>query len=133
MRNRIVRAGLDLVRRLGLGQPSNSPAPLPEVAAEPGSPPPAFSNDPDYAAWLGQHALTAEAIREAGARAHSLQRAPLISVIMPVYNPDPAYLKIALESVEKQIYPNWELCIAEDKSGDGHITTFLQEYAFIVL
>ena len=129
MRNRFVRAGIDLVRRMGRGHRSLGPATIPELAAEPGSPTPALSDDPSYAAWLGQHALTAEAIREARARAHSLQRAPLISVIMPVYNPDPAYLKVALESVKEQIYPNWELCIAEDRSADGHVTTYLQEYA----
>jgi GT2 family glycosyltransferase len=41
---------------------------------------------------------------------------PLISIIMPVYNVDPAWLKRAIESVENQWYERWELCIADDNS-----------------
>jgi len=41
---------------------------------------------------------------------------PLISVIMPVYDADAGVLKKAIRSVQKQIYRNWELCIADDAS-----------------
>ncbi len=41
---------------------------------------------------------------------------PLISIIMPVYNVDPAWLEKAVRSVERQWYGNWELCIADDHS-----------------
>lgn len=41
---------------------------------------------------------------------------PLISVIMPVYNTDAAWLTKAIDSVRSQWYPNWELCIADDHS-----------------
>ena len=43
---------------------------------------------------------------------------PLISVLMPVYNPDLAHLAAAIDSVLGQIYPHWELCIADDASTD---------------
>jgi GT2 family glycosyltransferase len=45
-------------------------------------------------------------------------RKPTISILMPVYNPDPKWLTEAIESVRAQIYPNWELCIADDLSAD---------------
>lgn len=41
---------------------------------------------------------------------------PKVSVIMPVYNVDARWLTAAIESVTKQIYPNWELCITDDAS-----------------
>jgi len=54
---------------------------------------------------------------------------PLISVIMPVYNPSVAFLKAAIESVRNQLYSNWELCIADDKSPDKSIRKVLRTYA----
>lgn len=53
---------------------------------------------------------------------------PLISVIMPVYNPKPEWLRAAIESVIHQIYSNWELCIADDCSTDPDIRQILSSY-----
>jgi LmbE family N-acetylglucosaminyl deacetylase/glycosyltransferase involved in cell wall biosynthesis len=41
---------------------------------------------------------------------------PLISVIMPVFNPPVDLLIEAVSSIQAQIYPHWELCIADDAS-----------------
>ncbi len=41
---------------------------------------------------------------------------PLISIVMPVYNVDPRWLLLAIDSVRRQFYPHWELCIADDAS-----------------
>jgi GT2 family glycosyltransferase len=54
---------------------------------------------------------------------------PLISILMPVYNPDPGHLAAALDSVLEQIYPHWELCIADDASTDPAIPLLLAGYA----
>lgn len=54
---------------------------------------------------------------------------PLISVVMPVYRPDPEYLRSAIESVRNQIYKRWELCIADDCSNCNTTTRLLEEYA----
>jgi len=50
---------------------------------------------------------------------------PLISIIMPVYNVDPKWLKKAIDSIEAQWYVNWELCIADDKSSNEDTLKFL--------
>ena len=41
---------------------------------------------------------------------------PLISIIMPVYNTPTNWLRRAVESVQKQYYQNWELCVIDDCS-----------------
>lgn len=130
MKNYIRRSGVDLVKRIGRRLRSLKRAAISEATADvPSSPSPRLSNDTDYDAWLQQHALTDEAVREAEVRAQSLRSRSLISVIMPVYNVDPVYLERALDSVEKQIYSNWEICIADDQSTDERLTDLLQAYA----
>ncbi|HXV79371.1 MAG TPA: glycosyltransferase family 2 protein [Candidatus Binatia bacterium] len=57
-----------------------------------------------------------------------LHYTPLISVIMPVYNTPEAWLRRAIESIRSQLYPNWELCIADDASSKPHVKSILQEY-----
>lgn len=50
------------------------------------------------------------------AAARRLSRRPLISVLMPVYETDPACLKAAVDSVLAQAYTEWELCVCDDGS-----------------
>lgn len=40
----------------------------------------------------------------------------LVSIVMPVFNPDTRFLLEAVESVRAQWYPNWELVICDDAS-----------------
>ncbi len=54
---------------------------------------------------------------------------PLISIILPVYNVEEKWLRICIESVRRQIYENWELCIADDHSPSPHICKILEEFA----
>ncbi|HEY8506237.1 MAG TPA: glycosyltransferase, partial [Gemmataceae bacterium] len=54
-----------------------------------------------------------EAVRE---RAGRFAYRPKISILLPVYNVAPKYLREAIESVRAQVYDNWELCIADDAS-----------------
>ena len=59
--------------------------------------------------------------------ANKLINPPLISVLMPVYNPNAIWLEEAIKSVKKQSYPYWELCIADDCSTDPKIAAVLEE------
>ncbi|MHB0929469.1 MAG: glycosyltransferase, partial [Candidatus Nanopelagicales bacterium] len=54
---------------------------------------------------------------------------PTFSIIMPVYNPPLHFLELALQSVRQQLYPNWELCIADDASTDPEVALLLKRYA----
>jgi GT2 family glycosyltransferase/glycosyltransferase involved in cell wall biosynthesis len=57
------------------------------------------------------------------------RRQPLISVLLPVYNPELDLLEAAIESIRRQIYKRWELCIADDASTDPKVRPFLEEKA----
>ena len=55
-------------------------------------------------------------------------RKPLISILMPTYNSNEAWLRQAIDSVINQVYQNWELCIADDASPQPHVKQVLDEY-----
>ena len=40
-----------------------------------------------------------------------------------------ADLRLAIDSVLRQTYPHWELCIADDQSSEPHVRPVLEEYA----
>jgi glycosyltransferase involved in cell wall biosynthesis len=54
---------------------------------------------------------------------------PCISVLMPVYNTPEKWLRRSIESVRNQLYPYWELCIADDASTSPHVRSVLEEAA----
>jgi O-antigen biosynthesis protein len=56
------------------------------------------------------------------------EKQPLISIVLPVYNPPVQFLREAIDSVCKQYYKNWELCIADDCSTKKEIKEVLEEY-----
>ena len=62
-------------------------------------------------------------------RIEGLTRKPLLSVLMPVYNTNSQWLVDAIESVRGQLYPYWELCIADDASTDPRVRSTLERYA----
>ncbi len=56
-------------------------------------------------------------------------KCPLISIAIPVFNTPQRYLRTTLSSVVNQLYPNWELCLADDGSTAPHVAPVLREYA----
>ena len=58
-----------------------------------------------------------------------LTEKPLFSIIMPVFNPPRKFFEEALKSVINQVYTNWELCIADDKSTHPHVHEIIEYYS----
>lgn len=83
-----------------------------------------------YKKWLAEKdALTAEKREKIRTEIDDLKHAPLISVVLPVYDVDEKWLRLCIESVLRQLYESWELCIADDASPSPHIGKILEEYA----
>ena len=81
-----------------------------------------------YTAWveaydsvgLGERANFVE-------RLTKLSATPVISVLMPTFNPRQEWFEAAVSSVRQQIYPHWQLCIADDASESPWLATRLAE------
>jgi len=82
---------------------------------------------PSYREWLERYEKIDPVAIRRGLR--QLRAQPLVSVLLPVYNPPLDLLEAAITSVRAQIYPRWELCIADDASTDPEIHSCLEETA----
>jgi|GEM_PF-438663 len=82
-----------------------------------------------YAEWREARALTdgdRAALRD---EAVQMASAPVFSVIMPVCDPPLDCLRMAIDSVRKQTYPHWQLCIADDASRNPAVHELLRAEA----
>jgi GT2 family glycosyltransferase len=85
----------------------------------------------DYGTWVARHdTLTTEHLEDLRERAGRLEGSgPLISVLLPVYQTPEPFLRRCIESVLAQVWPHWQLCIADDASPDPRVMEVLCEYA----
>nr|WP_306824169.1 glycosyltransferase family 2 protein [Acidithiobacillus ferrooxidans] len=83
----------------------------------------------DYEKWIRQYDTLTDADR-IGIQDHIARftEPPTFSVIMPTYNTPKKFLRKAIESVRGQIYPHWELCIADDASSLPYVRQMLEKY-----
>jgi glycosyltransferase involved in cell wall biosynthesis len=83
-----------------------------------------------YTLWVKRYDTLNEADRFAIKKSVStFTYTPLISVVMPTYNTQEKWLRAAIESVQAQLYENWELCIADDCSADENVRKIIKECA----
>jgi O-antigen biosynthesis protein len=83
-----------------------------------------------YSDWVEKYdRLTDQDRARIRAQVATLARRPLVSILMPTYNTPEPWLRAAIESVLAQLYPDWELCIADDASTVPHVRKVLDEYA----
>ena len=54
---------------------------------------------------------------------------PLISILVPIYKTDPAFLTEMIHSVQQQTYSNWQLCLVDDASDSNQIRKILDKFA----
>lgn len=83
--------------------------------------------DRSYLTWVAAFdSFDASRVGEFQLQQARLNQSPLISIVMPVFNPQPLDLQRAIESVQSQIYTNWELCICDDASTDSNTRAILE-------
>jgi GT2 family glycosyltransferase len=86
----------------------------------------------EYPVWVKKHDTISGAERAMIKRhIERLPYKPVVSVVMPVYNTPERWLRLAIESVRNQLYPKWELCIADDASSEAHVGIILRQYQAI--
>jgi O-antigen biosynthesis protein len=91
--------------------------------------PPSITFDYDYNGWIRHFDSMTDKMRsDILAHIDCMEHKPLISIVMPVYNPNRLWLREAIESVINQLYTNWELCIADDASTDKEVHDILESY-----
>ncbi|MFO0810639.1 MAG: glycosyltransferase [Gemmataceae bacterium] len=88
-----------------------------------------YEPDKAYEQWMAKRALTDADRAAQKAWALEADNAPTISILMPTYNTPEHFLRAAVESVLRQTYPHWELCVADDGSPEPHVRAVLEEYA----
>lgn len=77
-----------------------------------------------YEAWLARHKVDKRTLRRQKHAAFAQK--PLISIVIPLYCTPLPYLKELLESVRRQSYENWQLCLA-DGSPDDKVKEFIEK------
>jgi len=82
-----------------------------------------------YEAWIRTHDYRRAERAGIAAEIAAWANPPLISVLMPVHDPDPKVLQAALASLRAQLYPHWELCVVDDASTRPAIPKILQRAA----
>lgn len=83
----------------------------------------------DYESWTRAHDRLADEARAPAKQLAARDDAPLISVLMPVHDPDARWLRRAIESLQAQYYSRWQLCAIDDASTNKDVRSILDEYA----
>lgn len=80
----------------------------------------------EYQRWIKAFEATNADLKKQ--REFPFARAPIVSILVPVYNPPAAYLDAMVKSVQAQTYPHWQLCLA-DASTAAHVRPMLEKFA----
>jgi GT2 family glycosyltransferase len=86
-----------------------------------------ISPQSDYNLWILKNEPRASQLKQYSNESKKFLYKPKISIITPIYNPDVAWIKSAIDSVLHQTYENWELCLA-DASTRKDVKKFLKKY-----
>lgn len=82
------------------------------------------ADDVGYEEWYKNHKPTMEELQRQ--RDTEFEYEPLISILVPVYNTPEEFLKQMIQSVRKQTYGKWELCIANANPANETVAEILR-------
>src|SRR5436305_14775620 len=80
----------------------------------------------EYGSWFGRHRFSEEEAVKLREQSRTFSYRPLLSILMPTFNPNDEFLTGAIESVIAQAYENWELILIDDGSGDSTARALLK-------
>ncbi|MCJ7696679.1 MAG: glycosyltransferase family 2 protein [Anaerolineaceae bacterium] len=68
--------------------------------------------DQAYKTWIFQNELNSAALKEQKTQTEKLSYQPLITIVVPIHNPNLEELEQMMDSLIAQTYSHWELCLA---------------------
>jgi O-antigen biosynthesis protein len=84
-------------------------------------------NVDEYEEWISINELSREEVEKIYLTIENFIYKPLVSIVTPVYNVNPKWLRLCVDSVLSQFYPNWELCLVDDGSTRKETLQMLKE------
>ena len=82
-----------------------------------------------YERWVAANTPTGRDLRAMQEDIAALSVRPRISIITPVYNTNPQWLRACIDSVRRQVYSDWQLCLCDDGSTSQATLDVLREAA----
>lgn len=79
-----------------------------------------------YKNWYKVNCPTNEMLTKQ--RKHKFAYQPKISIVIPLYKTPHVYLDEMIDSVKKQTYSNWELCLSDGSGENSPLTNRLKKY-----
>ncbi len=98
-------------RNLGLLRQEPAAPAVPKSLGQKKAPP-----EDRYLVWQREHEPDEIGLTKQRQAASQWQNAPLISLLLPVYDPPAKFLDALLASIAAQTAPNWELCLVDGGS-----------------
>jgi len=90
--------------------------------------PPLPNSPAGYQRWIEHRELKETDIRKISEEISQFRYKPVISILTPVHNTDLSHLEGCIESVRKQLYPHWQLCLVDDASTTSEVRQMLAKY-----
>lgn len=81
-----------------------------------------------YGPWYEKHRAGEEQLAKQRKKASGFKNAPLVSIVVPLYQTKESFLRTMIASVQAQTYGKWELCLA-DGSGDERLSQIIKPIA----
>jgi GT2 family glycosyltransferase/Tfp pilus assembly protein PilF len=81
-----------------------------------------------YETWIAENEPSVEELELQIEKSKKLAYRPLVSIITPVYNTPTEILKKTIDSVVKQTYDYWELCLVDGNSTQTETKEVLKEW-----
>lgn len=80
-----------------------------------------------YDAWRKKYTVTADELKRQTKENFSYK--PVFSIVVPLYETKPEYLREMIDSILAQTYPHWELCLVDGSPMKTALTAILEQYA----
>jgi len=81
----------------------------------------------EYTQWFAHHRPSAGETAKLAEQWRRFSYRPLVSILIPTFNPNEKFLAAAVESVIAQVYENWELILIDDGSETAGVEALLEK------